>query len=179
VDESLIILCKRGDEKAQRELYDKFSGKMFRVCYRYLQNQMDAEDALINGFVKIFQGLNNLEYRSKEAAEGWMKKIMVNECLMFLRKKKTFSGISEETGNDMESAVIPVDDLEVEEIYAMILKLPDGYRTIFNLYVIEGYNHREIGAQLGISENTSKSQLHKARIMLQKLLTQKGITNEK
>jgi len=79
----------------------------------------------------------------------------------------------------MESAVLPVDDLEAEEIYAMILKLPDGYRTIFNLYVIEGYNHREIGAQLGISENTSKTQLHKARIMLQKLLTQKGITNER
>jgi RNA polymerase sigma factor (sigma-70 family) len=179
VDESLIILCKRGDEKAQRELYDKFSGKMFRVCYRYLQNQMDAEDALSNGFVKIFQGLNKLEYRGKSATEAWMKKIMINECLMFLRKKKVFSGISEEVENVMESAVIPVDDLEVEEIYALILKLPDGYRTIFNLYVIEGYNHKEIGAQLGISENTSKSQLHKARIMMQKLLTKKGITNEK
>jgi RNA polymerase sigma factor (sigma-70 family) len=179
VDESLIILCKRGDEKAQRELYDKFSGKMFRVCYRYLQNQMDAEDALINGFVKIFQGLNNLEYRGVAETEAWMKKIMINECLMFLRKKKAFSGISEQTENDMGSAVIPVNDLEAEEIYAMILKLPDGYRAIFNLYVIEGYNHREIGAQLGISENTSKTQLHKARIMLQKLLTQKGITNEK
>lgn len=177
--EDLIILCKRGDKKAQRQLYEKFSGKLFRLCYRYLRHQMEAEDVLVNGFVKIFQNINNLEFRSTEATEAWMKKIMVNECLMSLRKKRALSYIPEEAEAGKEAATVPVDDLEVEEIYAQILKLPHGYRTVFNLYVIEGYNHKEISLQLGISENTSKSQLHKARLMLQELLVKEGISYDK
>jgi RNA polymerase sigma factor (sigma-70 family) len=179
IDESLINLCKRCDAKAQRALYEKLSGKMYRVCYRYLQNPLDAEDALVNGFVKIFHHLKTLEYKGKEATEAWMKKIMVNECLMFLRRQKALKYISDESIRAFEPITEPVTDLEAEEIYSLILKLPHGYRTVFNLYVIEGYNHKEIGTLLRISENTSKTQLHKARFMLQKLLTNEGITNEK
>ena len=178
MEESLIILCKRGDQKAQRMLYDRYCSRMFRLCYRYLQNQMDAEDILINGFVKIFEHFKNLEHRSNESTEAWMKTIMVNECLMFLRKRKVLFYAPENIG-EHHLITLPLDDMEVEEIYTVILKLPTGYRTVFNLYVIEGYNHKEIAAQLGISENTSKSQLHKAKAMLQQILTREGMTNGK
>lgn len=177
--ESLIALCKSEDPKAQRELYEAFSGKMFRICYRYLRHQMDAEDMLINGFVKIFKNMPALDYRSKEATEAWMKKIMVNECLMFLRKKRNLSFSQETIENSIESAVLPIDELDAEEIYATILQLPQGYRTVFNLYEIEGFTHKEIASQLGITENTSKSQLFKAKITLRQMLIRKGVLYEK
>ncbi len=167
-----------GDSRAQQMLYEQFANRMFRVCFRYLKEEWQAEEALIKGFLKVFQHLSQFEYRGDTSLEAWIKRIMVNESLMFLRKKHPYHLITETQADTMESDLAPDSDLHAEEIYALILQLPTGYRTVFNLYVIEGYSHHEIASQLNISENTSKSQLSKAKAALRHLLTKHGITHE-
>jgi RNA polymerase sigma factor (sigma-70 family) len=176
--ETLLIECRKGDTKAQRALFKTFSKKMFIHCYRYLRNKEDAEDILVQGFLKVFQNLTKFEYQNEKALEGWIRKIIVNEALMFLRKKNTllFHDFSE--AEEVQSSDNDFSNLCAEDIYTMIASLPEGLRTIFNLYAIEGYSHAEIGAMLEITESTSRSQLMKARRALQDQLTQNNRSHE-
>lgn len=140
---------------------------MFVVSYRYTNQKEDAEEIVSEGFVKIFQNLSKIEYHDELRFQAWMKKIIVNECLMFLRKKAKIDYDEHEvqllkTAPEIEST------LALKDTFKIILSLPVGYRTIFNLYVIEGYSHKEIAQKLNIAESTSRSQLTKAKAMLQR-----------
>lgn len=155
---------------AQKALYDRFSVKMFRVCYRYLRNEEDAEDVLTNGFVKVFQNIKKFENRQAHSLEAWIRRIMVNESLMLLRKNNQFSFVNELPELEDNGQPLPDRDLQAEDLYELVRRLPTGYRTVFNMYVIEGFSHKEIAEHLSISENTSKSQLSKAKAMLRRQL---------
>ncbi|MEN7547065.1 sigma-70 family RNA polymerase sigma factor [Rapidithrix thailandica] len=178
-DQQLITCCRKNDSEAQKLLYEKYAPKMLRLCFRYTKNELDAEEVLISGFVKVFQHLDKFEYRGGKSFEGWVKRIMVNESLMLLRKRNNFNLVAESNAEQIEAQTYTDSNLAAEEIYALVLKLPTGYRTVFNLYAIEGYSHKEIAEQLNISINTSKSQLSKARAMLKKLLIKNGIHHER
>ena len=173
-DLRLTEMCKANDAFGQRAMYDTYVNTMCRLCMRYLADEMEAEDAMITGFVKVFSKINTFEYRGKGSLEGWVRRIMVNECLMVIRRKKhEIIGI-DQVSNYLQSHANLDSNLFAEEIINTIQKLPQGYRTVFNMYVIEGFNHKEIGVKLGISENTSKSQLSKARNSLKQSLTKLG-----
>lgn len=176
-EKKLIRLCRQGNRDAQRALYDRYQQHMFRTCYRYLQTQQDAEDALCKGFLKVFQHIDGFRLQQPGGLRKWMTRIMVNEALMLLRQRK-FELVSDDEALQLPSRQTTDGDLEAEDIYALIRALPVGYRTVFNLFAIEGYSHKEIAEQLGISENTSKSQLRKARALLQKGLTETGDYHE-
>lgn len=168
--ETQLIRALRGaDPKAQRVLYEKFSGKLMSVCLRYVGDRMTAEDILVQGFMKIFDSVSR--FREEGSFEGWMRRIMVNEALAYLRQQRR---ILDNVGIE-EATAIPDygyadQNLEASEIMEMIGRLPFGYRTVFNLYAIEGFTHQEIAEMLGITESTSKSQLHRARAHLQKMV---------
>ena len=129
---------------------------------------------MMNGFLCIFKALPNFEYQNDGAAIAWMKRIMINECLRSLRKKEPLLLVAEELGHEMPVEANALDNLAAEELFQLITQLPTGYRTVFNLYAVEGLKHSEIAQELGITEGTSKSQLNKARMMLQQLLAAKN-----
>jgi RNA polymerase sigma-70 factor (ECF subfamily) len=165
----LIAACCQGNSSAQRQLYQRYAGRLFAICCRYVKDRMEAEDVFITGFNKIFTRLG--QYRGEGSFEGWMKRIMVNEALSCLRRLKQLNLNTGLEAVGMEAEYQPPPDLlETGELLQMVAGLPSGYRTVFNLYAIEGYSHEEIGAMLGISENTSKSQLSRARALLAKQL---------
>lgn len=168
-EEELIRRCKQADPLAQRYLYELYAGRFLGICKRYFNNLHQAEDAMINSFVKIFAKISS--FRSEGSFEGWLKRIVVNECLGEIRKKQLMfveaDVQSEKIDNQLANAQ---ETMQVEELLTMVHQLPDGYRTVFNLYAIEGYSHQEIGEMLGISEGTSKSQLSRARNILQKYI---------
>lgn len=167
-EKELIEACRRQDRKAQKMLFDRYSPKMFGVCKRYVKRREDAEDVLIDGLYKV---LSNLEkYSGTGSFEGWIRKIIVNESLMFLRKTNNFKYTLELNDYDKATQVSAEDDLMAEDILQLLNQLPTGYRTVFNLYVLEGYKHREIAELLGISINTSKSQLILAKKRLREIL---------
>jgi len=178
-NEQLISGCKQGKRNAQRALYDRYADRMFRLCFRYIKNEFDTEDVLIKGFMKVYTHIDRFEYRGEGSFDGWIKRIMINESLMYLRKNNNFNLVQSSEANSVEVEANAESQLAAEDIYALVLKLPAGYRTVFNLYAIEGYSHKEIGEMLGISENTSKSQLSKSRTALKNLLAQNGIKNER
>lgn len=168
--QQLLKDCKQQKQHAQKSLYDRFAVAMFILCRRYVKSDEEAEEVMMNGFLKLFQSLKSFTYIGDAATIGWMKKIMVNECLMQLRSNNSFLQLA---ADDFPET--PIDDnvigeLSADEIFKLIVQLPVGYRTVFNLYVLENFNHREIAEILGISEGTSKSQLSKARQMLQQML---------
>jgi RNA polymerase sigma-70 factor (ECF subfamily) len=176
--QQLLKEAGKGSAAAQKCLYDSFSGSMLLVCRRYVKDQEDAEELLLNGFYKFFNGIGTFKYKNDAALFGWIKKIMVNECLMFLRQKKGLALTGDTIIDDAGIEDDTLDRLEAEEIFKLILELPLGYRTIFNLHAIEGWEHKEIASLLGISEGTSKSQLSKARKLLQKNLLQQNLLHE-
>lgn len=167
--------ARSGSAAAQKALFDHLADPMMALCRRYLKSREDAEEVVLDGFYKFFSHLKEFRYQGEAALYAWLKRIMVNECLMFLRRRHAFSVVSEKTVEDVPLNVEPLADLSAAEIFDLIVQLPVGYRTVFNLHVIEGMEHREIAKLLGISEGTSKSQLSKARLLLQKMLLQKGI----
>ncbi|MEQ9424450.1 MAG: sigma-70 family RNA polymerase sigma factor [Cyclobacteriaceae bacterium] len=177
-EERLTQLCQQNDGKAQRMLYDRYADMMFRVCYRYIKKEEDTEDVLAIGFVKVFQNINRFEYRDKGSLNGWIKRIMINEALMFLRKKNPLNNAIGTDDIQIQDTFQCDNELLAQDIYRLVKKLPKGYRTVFNMYVIDGYTHKEIADHLGVSENTSKSQLSKARSHLRKMLEKHGIENE-
>ncbi len=164
--ESFLNGCRLGDAKAQKAVYDLLSPKMFSLCLRYMGNREDAEDTLQEGFVTLFSKIGS--YSGEGSFEGWARKIFVNTALMSLRKKdllknsEELDGIREVAG----SGVTQLQKIGYAELMGMIRSLPPGYRTVFNMYVVEGYSHREISKALGISEVTSRSQLSRARAMM-------------
>jgi RNA polymerase sigma-70 factor (ECF subfamily) len=171
----LIREAKQGSAAAQKCLFDQFADKMMLVCRRYVKNTEDAEEIMLDGFYKFFKGLGGFSYQGEAALFAWLKRIMINECLMFLRKKSVFTIVSETAAEEVPLQEDLLNNLSATEIFHLIVQLPVGYRTIFNLHVIEGIPHSEIAALLGIVEGTSKSQLSKAKSMLQKMLLQNQI----
>ena len=165
----LVAACQRGEARAQRQLYERLAGLMLTVCRRYLKRREDAEEALLVGFAKMFAALPG--YRFEGSFEGWVRRIMVNEALMQLRQRETLTVSFEDfvqPENLATTAATADTQLQAEDLLALLATLPAGYRTVFNLYALEGYGHQEIAELLGISEGTSKSQLSKARAMLQR-----------
>jgi len=177
-EERLTMLCQQGDAKAQRLLYDRYADQMFRICYRYIKKEYDSEDVLAVGFVKVFKNIKRFEYRGKGSLGSWIKRIVINESLMHLRKKDPLNQALDTGEIQINSGVQSDQELLAQDIYRMVRQLPTGYRTVFNMYVIDGYTHREIANYLNVSENTSKSQLSKARGHLRKMLKKHGIENE-
>lgn len=161
--DQIVKGCRKGKNRAQKELYELTSPTMFAICLRYTKNKMDAQDVLQDGFVRAFENINKLENADK--LFGWLKRIMINTALRFLEKNQDlqFTEINYETEVKHSHQFTPC---EYNELICMINELPAGYRTVFNLNVIDGYNHIEIGQQLGISETTSRSQLNRARKLL-------------
>ena len=169
--EKLIQRSLKGDRRSQHQLYELFAPKMLSVCRQYVRNLDQAEEVMLSGFLKVFLNLKN--FRSEGSFEGWIRRIMVNESLSFLRKEQRLKFTDEEQGSGNALPVAYVEsELEVEEIQRLIDQLPEGYKTVFVLYAIEGYKHSEIAELLRISESTSKSQLFKARKLLQSKVDQ-------
>ena len=167
----LIQACKNGDQKAQKALYEKYAPRLFGLARRYVKDQYEAEDILVQGMFKILTMLNKFE--GKGSFEGWMKRIIVNEALMHLRKNKNFRMMVEISKVQISTKVTVEDELAKEEIMTVLNQLPIGYRTVFNLYVVEGYKHREIAEMLEISINTSKSQLILAKKRMREMIKKK------
>ncbi|HTH55408.1 MAG TPA: RNA polymerase sigma factor [Cyclobacteriaceae bacterium] len=170
-ENELIDGCLRQNRQAQQQLYQRYSGKMYALCCRYIKDRMEAEDVLVMSFTKIFDRIG--QYKGDGSFEGWIRRVVVNESLTYLRKHKNMY-----LETDIEDAAYEPDyqrlenELEANDLMKLIESLPVGYRTVFNMYAIDGYNHQEIADQLGISENTSKSQLSRARTLLQKKLNE-------
>ena len=167
-EKDLIQACQQQERKAQKLLFDRFSAKMLGICRRYVKNREDAEDVMIEGMYKIMSKIS--QYHGGGSFEGWMRRVMVNEALMFLRKAHNFNMTVEISNIEIKSQISVEDELAAEDILNLLEKLPTGYRTVFNLYVVEGYKHREIAEILNISINTSKSQLILAKKRLQSLV---------
>jgi RNA polymerase sigma factor (sigma-70 family) len=172
----LINEARSGSAAAEKCLFDLYADPMMTVCCRYIKRRQEAEEALLDGFYKFFSHLSGFQYQGEAALYTWLKKIMIRECLMTLRKKTVFSLLPEDDASGVAFEEQTLAGLSTEEIIRTIIELPVGYRTVFNLYVIEGMDHKEIAEALGIAEGTSKSQLSKARVLLQKLLLKKGIS---
>lgn len=169
-EKDLINACRQRDRRAQQALYDRFAPSMFGVCRRYVKTQEDAEDVLIEAFFKVLTNID--QYKGEGSFEGWIRRIVVNESLMALRKRVNFTQMLELTDIDVPVNTSVLQELVAQDILNLIDLLPIGYRTVFNLYVMEGYKHREIGQIMGISINTSKSQLILAKKRLKSLLEQ-------
>lgn len=167
--EELITYCLRGDRFAQKSLFEMYSGKMMSVCRRYSSQKFDAEDILQEGFIKVFTNLS--KYSGTGSFEGWIRRIMINTALNKISRK----AFSQETAiedvyiEEVEESTV-IAKLSADDILKLIEELPEGYKIVFNLYVIEGYAHKEISDMLDIEEATSRSQLLKARRLLQKKL---------
>ena len=167
-EQQLIAAVKLGRRKAQKLLYDRYSPQMFAVAKRYVKVREDAEDVLVSAF---FKAMTNIEqFSGKGSFEGWIRRIVVNEALMLLRKRHNFNLTVEAEHFDVQTDMTVEEDLAVRDLLKYLEELPHGYRTVFNLYVLEGYKHREIAEQLGISINTSKSQLILAKKRLKDIL---------
>ena len=163
----IIDKCRKGDRSAQKNLYDYLAPKMFAVCLRYMGDRMPAEDILQDGFITLFSKLDS--YSGEGSFEGWARKIFVNTALMSLRKTDALklSDDLEEAGNLSSDISSQIQNIGYKEIMKIVMKLPDGYRTVFNMFVVEGFSHKEIAQALNISEVTSRSQLQRARMILQ------------
>ena len=166
-EKELIYLAAENNRHAQQKIYSKFSPKMLSVCRQYCKDVHQAEDIMITAFMKVFANLN--KFKHEGSFEGWIRRIMINECISYIRvqKKVKFIEDSSDAYQNLESFNNIESQFSVEDIQSLIDSLPDGYKMIFNLYCIEGFKHQEIATLLNISEGTSKSQLSHARKMLQ------------
>jgi RNA polymerase sigma factor (sigma-70 family) len=163
--DSLLDGCKRGERKAQENLYKALCSRMMAVCMRYAKDSYEAEDILQMGFVKVFNKVT--EFRNDGSFEGWIRRIMVNTAIESYRKNlRTLSLVDIEEVYDQPQSTFDMNQLETKDLLKLVQQLSSGYRLVFNMYVIEGYSHREIGETLGISEGASKSQLSRARAIL-------------
>lgn len=159
--------CCRGKRESQYALYEHFAPKMLVLCFRYCDSQEEAEDVLQDGFILVFENIRS--YKGKGSLEGWIRKIMVNTALNYLKKisKFRYHEAVDTLPDSSQPSVEPSVKMETRELLEMIRSLPPGYRLVFNLFEVEGYSHREIAEMLEISENTSKSQLMRAKKKLQ------------
>lgn len=177
-ENDLIQGCLAGDRRMQEELYNRFSPKMYAVCLRYATDADEAQDLLQEGFIKIFKNLD--KFRHEGSFEGWMRRVFVNTSIENYRKRVNVNTITERDEVRIEdSSWNALDHLGEKDIVQLIQELSPGYRTVFNMYVVEGYSHKEIADLLGITEGTSKSQLARAKGILQKKVTELIDTNRK
>ena len=168
-ESDLIKGCLDGNRRMQEHLYQRFSSKMYAVCLRYSGNAEDAQDILQDGFVKIFKNLHM--FRGDGSFEGWIRRIFVNTAIEYYRKQSNLYPITESHENQLETHELSAfETLSMKDLMNLIQRLAPGYRTVFNLYVIEGYSHQEIADMMGISEGTSKPQLARAKGSLQNML---------
>lgn len=170
--EGFIEQCKRQDKRAQKRLFDELFVPMFRTANRYVLNTAEAEDCVMKGFMKAFLHMNNFKYTSEYSFYYWIRRIVINEALMFLRQQHNFLLSLEEEMVDHSTQNDALQKLAAEELNRVVMSLPLGYRTVFCLYVVDGYDHAEIAKHLGISEVTSRTQLAKARQKLKTILEQ-------
>jgi RNA polymerase sigma factor (sigma-70 family) len=169
IESDLILGCIQGNRRMQQELYSRFSPRMYAVCLRFAGNVEEAEDILQEGFIKIFKKIDS--FRSEGSFEGWVRRIFVNTAIEHFRRKKYMLPVTEREETTIEGKSTSVlDNLAAKDILALVQDLSPGYRTVFNLYVVEGYTHKEIADMLGISEGTSKSQLSRAKVILQDMV---------
>ncbi len=163
----LIRLVQEGDPMAMRAVYSEYIRYLTAIASRYIVNSEDVKDVLQNSFLKIFSGIKEFEYRGRGSLRGWLSRVTVNEALKFIRSNCRFESVEiSESELDLPDAEPDIDSLPSSVIYQMIRELPEGYRTIFNLYVIENRSHKEIASLLNIRESTSASQLHRAKLLL-------------
>lgn len=170
-DKFLISACKKGEPWAQRQIYENYASAMFSVCLRYAPEKETARDLLQDGFITVFTKIHT--YSGNGAFSSWMKKIFVNTSLEYIRKNKERFYLeidSQEISYLPDNEIEIIEQLSADELFDCITKLPDGYRTIFNLYAIEGYTHVEIAEMLNINESTSRSQYMRARKLLQDMI---------
>jgi len=175
-EKKLIQGCINEEHYAQKLLYDMYSPKMYYVCLRYARHELEAQDMLQDGFVKVFDKIAS--FKSNGSFEGWIRRIIVNTSLNHCRKrsfKQEQIGIEDYQDKVVDSKAISL--LGEKELLALIQQLPDGYKMVFNLYVIEGYSHKEIGEMLEVTESTSRSQLAKARKWMQNVLEKQKINS--
>lgn len=174
-EEELSLLCQQGDMQARRTLYERYGGVLMAICLRYLGDRETAEDILHDGFLRIFQSIKQFTYQGEGSLKAWLSRVMVNEALGYLRKK------SVQTQQEVLMTEIPdIPDTDEDELgdipHSVLMKfiseLPDGYRTVFNLYVFEGKSHKEIASLLGITEHTSSSQFYRAKSLLIKKINE-------
>lgn len=163
----LILRCARNDRDAQKEIYQLFAGKLFSICLKYSKNKQEAQDNFQDGFVTIFNKIDT--YNFKGSFEGWLKRVMINTILLKYRKKSVLNIVTEEIPDEV---VVEVDDDEIslDFLLDLIKELPERYRMVFNLYVLDGFSHKEIAKMLKIAEGTSKSNLARARMILKRRL---------
>jgi len=177
-EEVLLHGCIKNDATAQQELYQRYSPKMLSVCYRYAKTREDAEDMLQEGFIKVFSQINKFEKRG--SLEGWILRIIVHTCINHLKKNKKFNDNVDlaHAGNLVIREDYIPSIIQAKQIVETIRTLPVGYRTVLNLYAIEGYSHKEIGQLLDIEESTSRSQYTRAKTMLEEMLLNKRIIQQ-
>jgi len=178
----IVAQCKRGNRQAQKQLYEAFAPKLFAVCLRYCKNRMEAEDMLHEGFIKIFEKIG--QYRGEGNISAWLRKVMVNIVLDEMRKSKEISFVDEkesvleryaEIDDNEDEQNDDIYDVDINEVFELVNQMPEKYKLVFNLYIIEKYSHDKIASELGISKGTSKSNLSRARNWLKKQLENKKI----
>jgi RNA polymerase sigma factor (sigma-70 family) len=177
-EQAILAGCIDNDPVAQRELYNRYSPKMLSVCYRFAQNREDAEDMLQEGFIRVFTQIHS--FRNSGSFEGWIRRIVVHTCINFLKKYKKFNeslDLAYVTNIQVKEETIPSLML-ARQVIECIRLLPVGYRTVLNLYAIEGYSHKEIAGMLTIEESTSRSQYTRAKTMLEAILIKKKIVDK-
>jgi len=176
-EEEILIGCQANNENAQKYLFDRYSRIMTGVCMRYADSYEEAQDIVQDAFIKVFKKIET--FSGKGSLEGWIRRIMINTALDYLRsiKNERFHLDVDEVEFLLHKKEMIVESLQAQDLLKIIRTLPVGYRTVFNLYAIEGFSHKEIAKQLNISENTSKSQYSRARSLLQKKLEKLNITN--
>jgi RNA polymerase sigma factor (sigma-70 family) len=177
-EQAILVGCLQNDASAQRELYNRYSPKMLSVCYRFGQNREDAEDMLQEGFIKVFTQIHT--FQNKGAFEGWIRRIIVHTCINFLKKNKKFSeniDLDHAGYLEVKEETMP-SIMQARQIIECIRLLPMGYRTVLNLYALEGYSHKEIAEMLDIEESTSRSQFTRAKSMLEIILVKKRIIEQ-
>lgn len=176
-EEAIFKGCLQNDPVAQRELYNRYAPKMLSVCYRYAHGREDAEDMLQEGFIRVFVQIGS--FRNEGSFEGWIRKIMVHTCINLLKKNKKFNATV-----DIEYASLQVKEeaipsiMQARHVVECIRLLPHGYRTVLNLYAIEGYSHKEIADMLEIEESTSRSQYTRAKAMLENILVRRKLIDK-
>jgi RNA polymerase sigma factor (sigma-70 family) len=169
-EQHIIDGCKKGDRKAQEELYRKYKGPLFGICLRYARDYQEAEDILQEGFIAVYRDL--YQYRPTGSFNGWLRRVVVNTALQHIRRSKKLFPVIDIHGiaDNQESNEDFFAALHAKALIQMVQQLPDGYRAVFNLYVIEGYSHAEIAKMLEINESTSKSQLSRAKAVLRQMV---------
>lgn len=176
IAENLISACRKMQRDAQRQVYELLAPKLYHTCKRYLKSEEEIEEAMADAFYNIFTKLNQL--KEDKAFEAWARKIAVNTCLLTLKRKVNFNIYIEDMGRKDEPSAIHSTGLEEEDLLKLLTYLPEGCRTVFNLFAIEGFSHKEISQMLNISEGTSKSQLNASRAKLKELVNNVYYQNE-